>query len=137
MVAVLLQVIPSIYSNYSKNRLFISANLYEIYIVSKEYFIARHDNKMCFLPNCRYHIILVGTLKSCYSYWMHSVSTTNTWTVCIHFSSTASVAKLFSRVDNSLGQFISTSKTEKWTDCPASRKRLLRKNFKKALEEIC
>ena len=68
---------------------------------------------------------------------MHSVLTTNTWTVCIHFSSTASVAKLFSRGDNSLincrGQFISTSKTEEWTECPASRKRLLRKKYKKHL----
>ena len=40
---------------------------------------------MCFLPNCRYHIILKGNIKSCYRYWMHSVSTTNTWTVCIQF----------------------------------------------------
>ena len=69
---------------------------------------------------------------------MHSVSTTNTWTACIHFSSTASVAKLSSRVDNSLiicrGQFISTSKTEEWTECPASRKkRFLRKKYKKHL----
>ena len=46
---------------------------------------------------------------------MHSVSTTNTWTVCIHFSSTASLAKFLSGVNNSLiicrGQLISTSKT--------------------------
>ena len=58
---------------------------------------------------------------------MHSVSTTNTCIVCIQFSSTASVAKLLSRVDNSLiicnRQFISISKTEEWTECPASRKR--------------
>ena len=58
---------------------------------------------------------------------MHSVSTTNPWTVCIHFSSIASVANLTSRVGKSLiicrGQFISTTKTEEWTKCPASRKR--------------
>ena len=43
-----------------------------------------------------------------------------TRTACIHFASTASEAKLFSRVDNSLiicrGQFISTIKTEEWTE---------------------
>ena len=47
------------------------------------------------------------------------------------FSSTDSVPKLLSRVDSSLimcrGQFISTTKTEEWTECLASRKRLLRK----------
>ena len=34
-----------------------------IYIVSKEYYFARHDDKMYFLPNCSYHIILIGNLK--------------------------------------------------------------------------
>ena len=68
---------------------------------------------------------------------MHSVSTTNKWTVCIHFSSTASLAKLLSRVDKSLiicrGQFFSTSKTEEWREGPASQKKLLRKKYKKLL----
>ena len=63
MAAVMLQVIPSIYTNYSKNSQFISANTYEKYIVSTEYSIAGHDDKMCFLPNCRYHIILIGNIK--------------------------------------------------------------------------
>ena len=63
MAAVILQVIPSFYTNYSKNNLFISANTYEKYIVSKEYCIARHNDKMCFLPKCRYHIILIGNIK--------------------------------------------------------------------------
>ena len=68
---------------------------------------------------------------------MHSVSNTNTWTAGINFSSTVSVAKLLSRVDNSLiicrGEFISTSKTEEWAECPAPPKRLLRKKYKKPL----
>ena len=63
MAAVMLQVIPRFYTNYSKNRLFISPNTYEKYIVSKEYCIARYDDKMCFLHSCRYHIILVGNIK--------------------------------------------------------------------------
>ena len=33
-------------------------------ILSKEYCIARHDDKMCFLSNCRYHIILIGNIKN-------------------------------------------------------------------------
>ena len=63
MAAVMLQVIPSFYPNYSKNSLFISANTYEKYIVCKEYCIARHDDKMRFLPKCRYLIILIGNIK--------------------------------------------------------------------------
>ena len=61
--AVMLQVIPSFYTNYSKDSLFISANTYEKFILSEEYCTARHDDKMCFLPNCRYHIILIGNIK--------------------------------------------------------------------------
>ena len=56
-------MIPSFYTNFSKNRLFNSANTYKDYIVSKEYCIARHDDKMCFLPNCRYHNIPIGNIK--------------------------------------------------------------------------
>ena len=63
MAAVMIQVIPSFYTIYSKNSPFISANTYEKYIVSKEYSIAHHDDNMCFLPNCRYHIILIGNIK--------------------------------------------------------------------------
>ena len=63
MAAVMLQVIPSFYKIYSKNSLFIFANTFEDFIVGKEYCIARHDDKMCFLPNCRYHIILKGNIQ--------------------------------------------------------------------------
>ena len=31
--------------------------------MSKEYCIARRDDKMCFLPICRYHIILIGNIQ--------------------------------------------------------------------------
>ena len=63
MAAVMLQVIPTFYTIYSKNSLFASENTYEKNIVSKEYCIARHDDMMCFLPNCRYHIFLTGNIK--------------------------------------------------------------------------
>ena len=63
MAAVMLQLIPSFYTSYSKNSLFFSANTYEKSFVSKEYCIARHDDKICFLPTCSYHIILIGNIK--------------------------------------------------------------------------
>ena len=95
MAAVMLEAIPSLYTNYSKSSLFISANAYENNIVSKEYCIARHDDKLCFLPNCRYHIILTGNIKDslqkldtfCFNYQHVDCS--------YKFSNYASVAKLF------------------------------------------
>ena len=48
---------------FFKNNRFNSANTYKKYIVTKEYYIARHDDKMCFLHNCRNHIILIGNIN--------------------------------------------------------------------------
>ena len=62
MAAVILQMIPYFQTNFSENSFF-SANIYETYIVSKEYCKARHDGNMYFLPKCRYHIILIGDNK--------------------------------------------------------------------------
>ena len=56
-------MIPSFYTNYSQNSLFIPANTFEKDIVSKEYCFARHDDQMCFLANCRYHFMLIGDNK--------------------------------------------------------------------------
>ena len=69
---------------------------------------------------------------------MHSVSTTNTWTVCIHFSSTASVAKLFSRVDyffDNLQRAVHFNQQNRGEERMPSiaKKRLLRKKYKKQL----
>ena len=63
MQAVTSQTIPSFYTDHSKNSLFVSANTYEKYIVSKEYCIARRDDKMSFLSNCRTLIILSGDIE--------------------------------------------------------------------------
>ena len=60
MAAVIFQVISR---SYSKNSLFFSANTYEKFFVCNEYCIAHHDDKMCFLQNCRYHITLRGNIK--------------------------------------------------------------------------
>ena len=59
----MLQMIPRFFTNCSKNNFFNSANTYEKFILGKKYCIASHDDKMCFLPNCRYHIILIGNNK--------------------------------------------------------------------------
>ena len=56
----MLQTIPSFYAKISEKSLFISAKTYEKIIVCKDYCIGHHDDKTCFLPACKYHIILLG-----------------------------------------------------------------------------
>ena len=63
MAAIMLQTIPSFYTKLSEKSLFISANTYEKYIVCKDYCIAHHDDKTCFLPACKYHILLLGNVE--------------------------------------------------------------------------
>ena len=63
MAAIMLETIPSFYTKISEKTLFISANTYEKDIVCKDYCLAHHNNKTCFLPTCKYHIILLGNVE--------------------------------------------------------------------------
>ena len=63
MAAIMLQTIPSFYTRLSEKNLFISASAYEKYIGCKEYCIAHHDDKTCFLPAFKYHIKLLENVE--------------------------------------------------------------------------
>ena len=63
MAAIMLQSIPSFYTKLSEKSLLISANTYEKYIDCKDYCVAHHDDKTCFLLSCKYHIILLGNVE--------------------------------------------------------------------------
>ena len=63
MAAIMLQAIPNFYAKISEKSLFISTTTFEKYIVCKDYCIAHHDDKTCFLPACKYHIILLGNVE--------------------------------------------------------------------------
>ena len=63
MAAIMLQTIPSVYTKLSEKNLFISANTYGKYVVCKDYCIAHHDDKTCFLPACKNHILLLGNVE--------------------------------------------------------------------------
>ena len=52
-----------------KKNLFISVNTYQNYIVSKKYWITLHDVELCLLPNCSYHILLLGKVEE----WLHKL----------------------------------------------------------------
>ena len=51
------------YIKSSEKSLSISATTYEKYIVCKDYCIAHHNEKTCFLPACKYHIVLLGNVQ--------------------------------------------------------------------------
>ena len=63
MAAIMLQSIPSFYTKFSDKSLFISATTYEKDTVCKDYCIALHNEKTCFLPACKYHFILLGNVQ--------------------------------------------------------------------------
>ena len=63
MTAIMLQTIRSFYAKISEESLFISATTYEKYIVCKDYCIAHHNEKTCFLPACKNHIVLLGNFQ--------------------------------------------------------------------------
>ena len=60
MAAVMMQVVPRFYSVYSTKSVHICANTYEKYLVSKDYCVAQHEDSMCTVPNCNYHILLIA-----------------------------------------------------------------------------
>ena len=63
MVAVMLQVIHSFYATDWKISILVSANLCEKYILSKNYCIVHHEDKMCFWPKCSYLFILLEDIE--------------------------------------------------------------------------
>ena len=116
--------------NFQKKSLFISATLYEKHIVREEYCIAHHDEKMCFLPTCKHHIILLGGIEEmlqkldtlCFTCQHVDLSTRH-----ISCSSTTAMRKLLQSVELCLtmceGQSPLTKETEAWTKCRELQKR--------------
>ena len=104
MAAVMLQVIDSFHKSYSKDSLFISANTFEKHIVSKEYCNARHDDKMCFLPICRYHNFEMGDkeelLQKLYAFCFNNLHVHCLYTLCKYRFSGKSVAESGQLLDN-------------------------------------
>ena len=117
MAAVTLQVIPSFYTNFSKKAaLFLQTRLN---FVSEEYCFAHHDDKKCFLPACKYLIILHGNvgelLKKLDTFCFIYQHVDCLYTLFMYRFS----GKVLSRVDNCLiiyrGLFSSTTQADEWT----------------------
>ena len=70
MAAVMLQVMPSFYANHFKKQSFyFCKHMWKKNNVCKEYSVAQHDDKLRFVNNCRYHIILIRDIDELLRKW--------------------------------------------------------------------
>ena len=58
MVAVMLEAIVSFFQNFSETSLFVSTDDYEKFLVCRDYCVAANDPALCFLKNCKFHLLL-------------------------------------------------------------------------------
>ena len=134
----MLQTIPGFYAKISKKTFFISATTYEKYIVCKDYCIAHHNEKTCFLPACKYQIVLLGNVQELLK---------KLDTVCFNYQHVDCLYTLFKyrfsgKIITKSGQVFDNGQRavdfnhrNKGVDRIASiaKKRLLRKKYKKLL----
>ena len=138
MAAIMLQSIPSFYAKNSEKSLFISATTFEKYIVCKDYCIGHHDDKTCFLPACKYHIILLGNVEEllkkldtfCFTYQHVDCLYT-----LLNYRLSGKVIAKSGQVFDNVQRAVDFNRRNKGVDrMPIiAKKRLLRKNFKKHL----
>ena len=138
MAAIMLQSIPSFYTKISEKSLFISANTYEKYIVCKDYCVAHHNDKTCFLPACKYHIILLGNveelLKKLDSFCFTYQHVDCLYTLFKYRFSGRVIAKSGQVFDNVLRAVDFNQRNKGLDRMPSiAKKRLLRKKYKKHL----
>ena len=134
----MLQAKPSYYTKLSEKNLLISANTYEKLLVCKDYCIAHHEDKTCFLPACRYHILLIGNVEEllkkldtfCFTYQHVDCL----YTLFKYRFSGKVIAKSGQVFDN-MERAVDFNHRNRGVDRMPSiaKKRLLRKNYKKHL----
>ena len=138
MAAIMLQAKSSFYTKLSEKSLLISANTYEKFLVCKDYCIAHHDDKTCFLPACKYHILLIGNVEEllkkldtfCFTYQHVDCLYT-----LFKYRFSGNVIAKSGQVFDNVQRAVDFSQRNKGVDRMPSiaKKRLLRKKYKKPL----
>ena len=138
MAAIMLQSIPSFYAKFSEKSLLISATTYEKYIVCKDYCIAHHNEKTCFLPACKYHIVLLGNIQELLKK-LDTFCFTYQHVDCLYalfkYRFSAKVIAKSGQVFDNVQRAVDFNHRNKGVDRMPSieKKRLLRKKYKKHL----
>ena len=138
MTAIMLQTIPRFYAKNSEKSLFISATTFEKYIVCKDYCIAHHDDKACFLTAYNYHIIRLGNVEELLNK-LDTFCVTYQHEDCLYtlfkYGFSGKVFAKGGQVFDNVERAVDFNHRNKGVDRMPSiaRKRLLRKKFKKHL----
>ena len=134
----MLQSIPSFYAKTSEKSLFVSATTYEKYIVCKNYCIAHYNEKTCFLPACKYHIVLLGNVQDLLKK-LDSFCFTNQHVDCLYtlfkYRFSGKVIAKSGQVFDNVQQAVDFNHRNKGVDRMPSiaKKRLLSEKYKKHL----
>ena len=134
----MLQTISSFYTKLSEKSLFICANTNEKYIVCQGYCIAHHNNKTCFLPACKYHILLLGSVEELLKK-LDSVCFTYQHVDCLYilfkYRFSGKVVVKSGQVFDNVQRAVDFNQRNKGVDRMPSiaKKRFLRKKYKKHL----
>ena len=126
MAAIMLQSIPSFYTNFSeKVSSFLQKHMNSTLSVQRTASLITTRRRV-FYPLVNiifYYYYFEELLKS----WILFASIFNTWIACIHYSSIDSVEKLLQRVDKCLitcnEQLTLIKETREWTECRALQKK--------------
>ena len=127
---------PAFTRKFQKKSLLISGSTYEKYIVCTDYCIAHHNDKTCFLPACKNHIILLGNVEELLNK-LHTICFTYQHVDCLYtlfkygFSrkGIANSGQVFDNKQRAV-EFNHRTKGVNRMRCIA-KKKLLRKKFKK------
>ena len=138
MAAIMLQAKPSFYAKITEKSFFISASTYEKFIVCKDYCIAYHDDKTCFLPSCKYHILQHGNVEELLKR-LDTFCFTNQHVDCLYtlfkYRFSGKVIAKSGQVFDNVQRAVDFNHRNKGVDRMPSiaKKRLLRKTYKKHL----
>ena len=138
MAAIMLQTIPSFFAKSSEKSLFISATLYEKYNVCKDCCIVHHNEKTCFLPACKNHIVLLGNvqelIKKLDTFCFTCQHVDYLYTLFKYRFSGKVIAKTGQMFDNVQGAVDFNHRNKGVDRMPSiAKKRLLRKKYEKHL----
>ena len=141
MAAIILQSIPSFYAKNLDKSLFISATTYEKYIVCKDYCNAHRNEKTCFLPTCKCHIVLLGNVQELLKK-LDSIRFTYQHVDCFYtlfkYRFSGKVIAKTGQVFISVQRAVDFNHRNKGVDRMPSiaKKRLLRKKYKKKFVQL-
>ena len=63
MAAAMIHVKLSFFEKFSGSSLFIPTDIYESFLVTRDYCLAAHESKFCLLEHFQYHILLIEGKK--------------------------------------------------------------------------